>query len=299
MAHDFEEHVLHQWLSRRLPADALAWLDDALAQIAADGAAGLERFIALAARRVGPDELALSEEEQRQANSARPGWDASHWTQADAARALLLLTQADDADGLGTIIRQLCRTADLGTLVGIYRGLPLYPYSDALDWQIGEGLRTSIQAIFESIAHRNPVPAEQFSDHRWNHMVLKALFIDSTLEPIVGLDRRRNSELALTLVDHVHERRAAGRPVDPQVWRCIAPFASGAIIDDIVPLIESPQVLDRLTAVLCLRESSDPRRTQLLDRLAAERELIASGQITWDTLALAGGEPTDNPLKVE
>src|SRR5690606_3398206 len=149
------------------------------------------------------------------------------------------LSLVGDPDAFGETYKNLCRTADLATLLGLYRALPLFPASHALDWQIGEGLRTSIQAVFEAIAHDNPVPAEIFSEHRWNHMVLKALFIDSTLGPIVGLDERRNAALAATLVDHVHERRAAGRAVDLQVWRCIAPFAEGAVLDDIVPLIES------------------------------------------------------------
>ena len=44
-------------------------------------------------------------------------------------------------------------------------------------------------------------------------MVLKALFVESTLHPIQGLDARANEALAHMLCDYAHERWAAGRPV--------------------------------------------------------------------------------------
>ena len=69
-----------------------------------------------------------------------------------------------------------------------------------------------MRAVFEAVAHRSPYPREQFSENRWNHMVLKALFVDSTLHPMQGLEERANPELAKMLCDYAHERWAAGRP---------------------------------------------------------------------------------------
>jgi hypothetical protein len=220
----------------------------------------IEQTLALAGRKVGKGALAPSESDLSEADAVRPGWNPRSWTLADAARTSILLALAGDREAFGETYKNLCRTADLATLLGLYRALPLFPASQALDWQIGEGLRTSIQAVFEAI-------------------------IDSTLGPIVGLDERRNAALAETLVDHVHERRAAGRAVDLQVWRCIAPFAEGAILDDIAPLIESADRGERLAAALCLVESPDPAAHRLLDALAAERRAVASGSVTWQTLA--------------
>ena len=97
-----------------------------------------------------------------------------------------------------------------------------------LEWQVGEGLRTSMRAVFEAIAHRSPFPKENFSEDRWNHMVLKALFIGSTLAPIQGLDERANPTLAEISADYAHERWAAGRPVTPELWRCIGPLPKAA-----------------------------------------------------------------------
>jgi hypothetical protein len=277
--------LIVRWLERAVEGPVAQWLAEARSKAPGMTFGQIEQTLALAGRKVGKGALAPSESDLSEADAVRPGWNPRSWTLADAARTSILLALAGDREAFGETYKNLCRTADLATLLGLYRALPLFPASQALDWQIGEGLRTSIQAVFEAIAHDNPVPAETFSEHRWNHMVLKALFIDSTLGPIVGLDERRNAALAETLVDHVHERRAAGRAVDLQVWRCIAPFAEGAILDDIAPLIESADRGERLAAALCLVESPDPAAHRLLDALAAERRAVASGSVTWQTLA--------------
>ncbi len=56
-------------------------------------------------------------------------------------------------------------------------------------------------------------------------MVLKALFVGSALDPIIGLDDRANPELARILIDYARERWAAARPVTPELWRTVTPFA--------------------------------------------------------------------------
>src|SRR5690606_2079680 len=162
-----------------------------------------------APRRLGRDDLALSANDLAAASKARPGWDPRGWTVDEAARIAALLAFAAAGGDFAAIYKQLCRTAEVGELVALYRGLPLYPDPASLEWQVGEGLRTSMRAVFEAIAHRNPYPKENFSEDRWNHMVLKALFIGSTLAPIQGLDERANPTLARILSDYAHERWAA------------------------------------------------------------------------------------------
>ena len=68
-----------------------------------------------------------------------------------------------------------------------YRGLPLYPDASLHEARAREGLRSAMRPIFEAVAHANPYPAERFDEPGWNQMVLKALFIGSTLAPIQGL----------------------------------------------------------------------------------------------------------------
>ena len=47
-----------------------------------------------------------------------------------------------------------------------------------------------MRSVFEALAHNNPYPFEQFDENRWNHLVLKALFIGSKLHPMQGLGQR-------------------------------------------------------------------------------------------------------------
>ena len=70
-----------------------------------------------------------------------------------------------------------------------------------------------MRPVFEAVAHRNPYPARHFDESAWNHLVLKALFIGSTLAPIEELDARANPTLMRMLCDYAHERWAAGRTI--------------------------------------------------------------------------------------
>lgn len=63
-------------------------------------------------------------------------------------------------------------------------------------------------------------------------MILKALFVGSTLAPIVGLRDRANPELARILVDYAQERWAAGRPVTEELWISVRPFKDDPAIAD-------------------------------------------------------------------
>ena len=197
----------------------------------------------------------------------------------------MLTTVADqDAKAFAPLFKDLCRTADLNESITFYRGIALYPHSTELDAQIGEGLRTNIRAVFEAIAHHNSYPCEHFDQNRWNHMVLKALFIDSTLGPIQGLDERANPELAHILCDYAHERWAAKRAVTPELWRCVGPFATTDMIDDLRRVTESSLEIERQAALLALSQCSDPAVSDLLSRFPVETAAIARGELSWDLL---------------
>ena len=179
---------------------------------------------------------------------------------------------------------QLCRTADVAEAIAFYRGLPLYPEPSLLEAQAAEGTRSNMRAVFEAVAHRNPYPREQFSENRWNHMVLKALFVGSTLGPIQGLDERANPALARMLCDYAHERWAAGRPVSPELWRCVGPFADEDALADLQRALATGDATERQAAALALAACPAPKAKALL---AAAPELAAAierGELSWDRL---------------
>ncbi len=215
--------LLKHWVMAQAPeqADWIATSLDAIADSAPER--DLHIFMGYAPRKLGKADLALTGADLAAADAAHPGWDPSGWSIDGAARVLALLTAAGNRS-FAERFKDLRRTSDVSEMIALYRGLPLYPEPDTLEFEVGEGLRSNIRAVFEAIAHHNPFPRDHFDEHRWNHMILKALFVGSRLSPIVGLRDRANPELARILVDYAHERWAAGRPVTDELWIPVKPF---------------------------------------------------------------------------
>ena len=252
--------LLRRWLDRQLPEAASAWLGAQL-----DGLTGAVRdrdlylALGLVPRKLGKADLDLSAADLEAAGRARPGWDPRGWSVDQAARILILL----HAGGTGAVfaqrLTQLCRTADVAEAIAFYRGLPLYPDPERLEAQAAEGTRTNMRAVFEAVAHRSPYPKEQFAENRWNHMVLKALFVGSALHPIQGLEERANPTLARMLCDYAHERWAAGRPVSPELWRCVGPHADAEGLGDLQRVLATGGAIERKAAALALAACPDQR----------------------------------------
>lgn len=235
-------------------------------------------------RRIGKKAFELSEEDCTKAAQCMKGWKPGYWSLIDAGRVLLLANLPNKDLDFTECFRNLCRTADLGEAVSLYRGLPLYPEPKNLESQAGEGLRTNVRLVFEAIAHHNPYPKQYFDTHRWNHMILKALFVGSSLALIDGLDERSNEELALMLIDFAHERWAARRPVPYELWRCVGPFAHGSTIKDLERVVNSGDHKEKVAAALALSVSPDPAATELLKRVPDIATDISIGRFTWANL---------------
>lgn len=277
--------LLQQWLQERLDDGGRQWLRDAVASLAGGGTdRDLFRVVSLVSRKLGKAPLALDTQALAQARQARPGWDPRDWTVDQAARVRLLLAAVTDGADFARRLDQLCATADLDELVAFYRGLPLYPDPPRHRLRAAEGVRTNMKVVFEAVAHHNPYPAEQLPEDAWNQMVLKALFVGSALDPVVGLDERANATLARMLCDYAHERWAAGRTLSPELWRCVGPFATGAMLADLGRLLEGGSAPERAAAVLALRRAPDPDAGRLLERHAALRDAVAARGTDWPTV---------------
>jgi len=210
--------LLGDWLQASIGAEAGAWLAEALAPT--EDRQAIDLAFGLAPRRLG--KRSLSDDAERRAHAAAllPGWDPSLWAVDEAAR-VLIAAQAADVDG--ATLDRLARHADIAEQVALYRGLPLYgPQLDLHDL-LGRGLRTHATPVFQAIAHRNPWPAAHLDEHRWNHLVLKALFMEISLTPLIGLQARANPALSRMAQDYADERRAAGRQVPDDLWHCVRP----------------------------------------------------------------------------
>lgn len=232
--------LIRNWVLAQSGAEA-DWVAQSLDKIAsATQERDLYIFFGLAPRRLGKTDLAFNAQDLSAADAACSGWSPKGWSIDGAARILALLT-APPNRAFADRFKDLRRTADVAEMIALYRGLPLYPEPDNLHFEVGEGLRSNIKAVFESIAHYNPFPRDHFDDHRWNHMILKALFVGSSLTPILGLESRANPELARILVDYAKERIAAGRPVPRDLWIPLKPYREDQAVAAILPLVEVPQ----------------------------------------------------------
>ncbi|MEB3212066.1 MAG: EboA domain-containing protein [Leptolyngbyaceae bacterium] len=274
---------LKRWLTRQLDESGLGWFEKTLHQLSATPSEqNLFTQFSLAPRRVGKADLALTFEELSIASTLRSGWNPAHWSVDQAARTLILLSfPSTEGDRYVAAIEKLFSAADVAEQVALYQTLPLFPYPERFLNRAIDGLRNHINAVFDAIALHNPYPAEQFSEPAWNQMVLKALFIDSRLSCIQGIDTRANPTLAKMLSDYAHERWAAGRSVNPQLWRPLGPFADGELFEDLKRTLSSPEAFEQQAAALACASASTPEAKALLDTVPDLKQAIEAGTLTW------------------
>ncbi|MGH8503362.1 MAG: EboA domain-containing protein [Gammaproteobacteria bacterium] len=280
--------LLRGWLARRVEAKALAWLDGQHERLAAS-APDYIFFAAFSAVPRHTGKLRLSAEDTQLNDDNRAHW--AHWRVDQAGRTLLLLAvDSGDAEAYAGKLQKLSSCADLDELIALYQSLPLLPHRQRLRALAAEGARSNMTAVFNAVALCNAYPAEHFDDGAWNQLVLKALFVESPLHLIEGLDRRANPELARMLVDYAHERWAAKRRVSPELWRPVGPYADDSTVSDLEKVLADPDPLQQRAAALALLQSACPRAAEVLARRADLRAAIAQGRLSWRVLA--GGETT-------
>ena len=286
----------------RQDANDAAWLDDcldAVADAAADEIGGTRTFdlaFGLAPRRLGRGPLA-SEAAAREALDAAaetllPGWRPGRWRVDEAVR-VLLLTALEEA-AIPAMLARLLRHADLGEQLALYRALALLPCDDAVVGCARQGLRSNVRAVFEAIAHDNPWPARHLDDDGWNQLVLKALFVGSALAPIRGLDERAAPELATMLIDYAHERRAAGRTIDVELWRALGPFATLRALAPFLPAGERaharwPDDASSAAFALAAHASADEALRELAAACAPRAGEIGAGRLGWADVGTPDG----------
>ncbi|MEJ0079157.1 MAG: EboA domain-containing protein [Alphaproteobacteria bacterium] len=270
-----------EWIARAADAGGAEWFRSATNDIvhaANDRTLGVA--IGLAPRRLGKADLALTDDDRQRAAALRPGFDPSDWSIDQLARVAFMIASHDGNDvAFAARFDSFCSSAALNELIALCRGLPLYPGAALIEPRAREAVRSGMKPVFEAVAHNNPYPGEVFGEDAWNHMVVKALFIGSSLWPVQGLDARANPHLARMLVDLARERWAAGRPVSAELWRCVAPYADAEGVAALTRVWQGGEGKDRLAIALALQHPAGasvdlPFREEVVQfktRLAAEK----------------------------
>ena len=205
-----------QWLQRGLPASA-----EEAATPAFYGA------LAGAGRRFGAVHPALAAAER--ARLVEAGLvEPAVWSLADLARAALLLSATAQlpADRHVAMATEVFRKGDSGERVSLLRSLPLLPEPERFAELAIDACRSHVLEVLLAVGHHNPLPARCFPEPLFNMLLMKVLFVEQSLLPVVGWRQRRNPELARMARDFAAERRAAGRPLPTDLPLLLAPETS-------------------------------------------------------------------------
>ncbi len=218
--------ILRDVLSRELEPGELQWLDEA--------ASGMTRsehpeddlalLSARAPRKLGRKPLA----EQAAALATKSGAvEIRFWTTATAARIILILgAMRDHPAKAEALVGATYRNGDEAEKAAIVQGLAVLDGSGALCPIALEAGRTNSLVLFSALAMRNPYAAAFYSEHQFNHLVLKVIFMELAVDQIVALERRANPALAKMCEDYIEERLAAGRSFPASTWLALGPHAS-------------------------------------------------------------------------
>ncbi len=274
---------LQQLLATRLPPADFTWLQGK-AQSLAMGMGDPELFMAFsqALRHSGKAPLAATAEEQAMAESLVAGWDLRDWTLDITARAWLMAS-LPDLPGAPQRLLSIHQTADLGEHLALVKALFLAPRCREAMHIAREGLRSNMKTVFIGITSHNPYPALYFDENAFNQMVVKCLFVDVPLREITGLDARANPTLRQILVDLALERWAADRPVSPEMWRCVGPFADAAGLAAMERALRHGLPFEARGAALGLMSDPSGQGAALLKTHAPDlANAVVTGRLTWN-----------------
>lgn len=258
--------LARDWIGRVSSPGGPEWLEASIeaVKLGRDRNA-LAMAIGLAPRKLGKRDLALDAADIKRADALYPGLDPSDWSVDQLARIVLMISAyRGDGGEFARLFDTFCETAEINELIALCRGLPLYPASRLLEPRAREAVRSGMRPIFESVAHRNPYPRDHFDEDAWNQMVVKAMFIGSSLWPIMGLDQRGNARLARMLVGLAQERQAAGRRVSAEIWRCVAPHADAEGEMALVKVVGSAEGKDLPALAAALALASEAVRARVI-----------------------------------
>jgi hypothetical protein len=271
------QELIFGFLASRLDLSELPWLETSasLLRREPDDKTVFTLFSA-ALRHSGKKPLSPTARELADADALVPGWNPADWTLDQTVRIYLLLALPPTPESANRM-DLIHQTADLGEALALLKALPLLPNPLDQMARAREGARSNVKSQFEAVALRNPFPAAHFDEAAWNQLVSKAIFVDSPLEEIYGLDQRANRRLNRILLDLIAERQAAGRAFTPLLYRCLGPCAGEEELDAIEAALPTAPQSARESILKGLALCPLPRAARILDRFRFERGIASEG----------------------
>ena len=278
------QKLLGSIIQRHVSPDTWDWITER--KTAAIGSSAFNNAFAAMPRKTGRELIKITEKEKTQLQSLRPGVIINHWSIDHLARIWLLMhIDPSDEEKYFQSIDHLFLAAEMNELVALYSALPLLAYPERWRKRCADGIRSNIGDVLQAIMCNNPYPSEQLEEKAWNQLVLKAFFTEKPVGEINGIDERTNGELANILSDYAHERWAAGRTINPLLWRCVGKFINASIFPDIQRIANSENEREREAASLACYDSNYEPAKKLLDTMPSIKSAIEKGELNWQTFA--------------
>jgi hypothetical protein len=268
--------ILKEILQANTTPEVFAWLEEDRP---------LNLAFMLLPRKTGKAVINVKPDQSKQIAEAMPGFSVDGWTVDRLGRAYLLMNlNASDKDTYFIHIETLFLAAEMGEQIALYSTLPLLAYPEIWIKRCSEGIRSNIANVLEAIMYGNPYPSQSLDQDAWNQLVLKAFFTDKQIGKVTGLDARANKELAYILSDYAHERWAASREVNPNLWRLVGPFIDDKLFADIQRLFDDGKLVDRKAGALAISASNYQPAKALLNKYPELIIAIENKNLSWDTL---------------
>lgn len=237
-------------------------------------------------RKTGKNEVVLQESDIKKLQALLPGFSIQGWSIDRVARVWLLMQlETLNKENYIPRIENLFLQAEMNELVALYSSLSLLDYPEDWKWRCAEGIRSNIGTVLEAIMYHNPYPSKYLDEGAWNQLVMKAFFTDKNVNDIVGLDERANQNLANTIFDYIEERWAAGRTVDPQIWRLVGKYMDGSHFYMLEKLFKSLNETERQAAALVCAETPYQEALLLLNEHPEFKKAIEENKLNWQILA--------------
>lgn len=200
--------------------------------------------------------------------------DLRSWSADEMGRAHFLLSFADfPEERFRDIVEKCYRYGDNREQIAVLKALSLFPHREAFLPIALSACRSNVIPVFAALALNNPYPAAVFAAHAFDNLVLKAIFVGLPLPAIVGLSERKNRELAQMVEDWIDEREAANRPVIPEIWPLVCPFAGESRLARAYRYLAGADVGHRRAVALALGQTANPRHLpHLAERLKSETQ---------------------------
>lgn len=274
--------ILNELTRSSLNEDAWIWLNE---KINSGKVSDFNTAFVLMPRKTGKSLISYSVLIAEELNKIKPGLSFKNWTVDRLGRLYLILNldSTDEAIYVNTI-ENLFLTGEVSELVALYSALPMLAWAENWKLRCSEGIRSNIGSVLEAIMYDNPYPADYLDENAWNQLVMKAFFTDKDVNRIVGLDDRANSDLVTTISDYIDERKAAGRKINPLLWRLTSKFIDQNLLEKLRGLIQNGSKREQQAAALSLFASDYQPATDLLEEFPGYLSAIKNKELNWDSL---------------